>query len=388
MVKDTVLYERLNIKPTATENEIKKSYRKLSLKYHPDKNKSEDSKEKFQEINQAYGVLSDNEKRKEYDMIGMDIFNNNNKVNFDGFDIFNSFFRFNQNEAKDNCTASLNVTLKQIYQKSKVKVVFQKKIYCKKCNGYGTKNGKNPICNICNGQGRVTQLRQMGPMIQQVVFPCNECRGKGKVEIKDKCNECNGLGYSLKEDNYKFKLTHDMKDKSTITISEEGHNFKDYTSDLIIILSVEKNDIFERENNNIIMTKEIPFYQSVFGFKDILNYLDDKKYFIYYDNKINNDTVLEVKNKGFNDGVLKIKFKVKQLDFTKYTEKELEILKKLLCKNDLEFLHVENGIKLDKNKYENLELKKNLYNYDNSNDFNESNEREEYFNHREQCAHQ
>jgi DnaJ-class molecular chaperone len=392
MTKDTVLYDRLNIKPDSSENEIKKSYRKLSLKYHPDKNKSEDSKEKFQKISEAYNILKDVEKRKEYDMIGMDIFTNN-KVNFDGFDIFNSFFKFNNEstEAKDNCNASLNVTLKQIYQKNKVKVVFQKKIYCKKCNGFGTKNGKNPICGICNGQGRVTQLRQMGPMIQQVVFPCNDCKGKGKEEIKDKCNECNGLGYNLKEENYKFKLTHDMKDKSTITISGEGHNFKDYTSDLIIILSVEKNDIYERENNNIIMTKEIPFYQSVFGFKDILNYLDDKKYLIYYDNKISNDTVLELKNKGFNDGVLKIKFIIKQLDFTKYTEKELEILKKLLCKNDLEFLHVENGIKLDRNKYENLELKKNLYNYDESDKSdksNESNEREEYFNHREQCAHQ
>ena len=205
MTKDTVLYDRLNIKPDSSENEIKKSYRKLSLKYHPDKNKSEDSKEKFQEICEAYTILKDAEKRKEYDTIGMDIFNN--KVNFNGFDIFNSFFKFNKEDTKEknNCISSHTVNIKQIYQKNKVKVMFQKKIYCKKCNGYGTENGKNPICNTCEGQGRVTQLRQIGPMIQQVVFPCNQCNGKGNEIIKDKCVKCNGFGYNTQEDYYKFK---------------------------------------------------------------------------------------------------------------------------------------------------------------------------------------
>ena len=164
MVKDNSLYDKLELTPTATENDIKKAYARLSKKWHPDKNPNniEEATRKFQEINEAKEILLNPEKRTQHDMgsnNNQDVSNFFNEVMKQHFS-FNTNFSFNFNnqnnneqpEVLENIIANLNVTLEQIYNQDEISFSYKYKHYCSKCNGYGTDNGSPPCCNKCNGK--------------------------------------------------------------------------------------------------------------------------------------------------------------------------------------------------------------------------------------------
>lgn len=386
MVKDTTLYDRLGVNPTSSDNEIKKGYRKMSMKFHPDKNKDPSATTKFQEISEAYNILTDQKKRDEYDIIGMDILKQQDMGDFDPSDIFNNFFggmggfpfpggvggfpfpgdvNMNNNH-QDPCVSEFTVSLKDLYCKKEIKVEFKRKEYCKKCNGYGTKDGTNPKCKKCDGRGKTMQVIQRGNMIQQCIIPCTICNGTGSFLQKSNCCTQCDKGINIKEAKIDLPLNHNMYNNCKVTIKNEGNKFREYTSDLILILNLEENIDFKKENDNIHHTIYIPFYQSIFGLSYILKYLDEKQYYINYNKFINNNDILEIKGKGFNNGSLLITIKVKPLNVKKYSVQELEILKKLLSKNNLEDLHLENGIKQEKSNYQIIKPKKMIINYEDS----------------------
>ena len=211
MVKDSELYDRLGVSPSSNENEIKKAYRKLSVKYHPDKkpDDKENATKKFQQISEAYSVLSDSEKRQQYDQFCMDALKEGGGPSMNPEDLFSQFFGGSspfgggspfgfsfgekKEKRKEDVIVKLSVTLKQIYCEENVEVKYTQKVYCKDSDGTGSKTKKKDKCPHCNGTGKKVQIVRMGPMIQQMVSECEHCHGTGEyVSPENKCPSCTG----------------------------------------------------------------------------------------------------------------------------------------------------------------------------------------------------
>uniref|UniRef100_A0A8C5V4L9 Uncharacterized protein n=1 Tax=Microcebus murinus TaxID=30608 RepID=A0A8C5V4L9_MICMU len=199
MVKETEYYDILGVKPSASREEIKKAYRKLALKYHPDKKPGEG--EKFKLTSQAYEVLSDPKKRDVYDQGGEQAIKEGDSggPSFSSpMDIFDMFFGGGGRTARErrgkNVVHQLSVTLEDLYNGASKKLALQKNVICEKCEGIGGKKGSMEKCPLCKGQGMLTRTQQTGPgAVRQVQTVCVECRGQGeRVNPKGRCGCCRG----------------------------------------------------------------------------------------------------------------------------------------------------------------------------------------------------
>lgn len=189
MVKDTKFYDLLGVNPKATPEELKKAYRKLALKYHPDKNPTEG--DRFKAISQAYDVLSDAKKRELYDRGGEEAIKEGGTGGGMGgrnpMDIFDMFFggggRSRQRgpaKGKD-VIHQLSVTLEDLYNGSTRKLALQKNVICPKCEGHGGKKGAVESCTPCRGTGMQIRIQQLAPgMVQQIQSVCHDCQGQGE----------------------------------------------------------------------------------------------------------------------------------------------------------------------------------------------------------------
>ena len=366
MVRDTKLYDELGVSPSANEDEIKKAYRKMSIKWHPDKNpdNKEEATKNFQNISEAYSILSDREKRQNYDQFGMDFVNNQNDGGVDPSDIFSQFFGngsspfgFNFNHGgqrqkpQEDIQLKLNVTLEQIYNEETVEINYSQKIYCKTCNGTGNKNKNKSKCTSCNGKGKKIQIIRMGPMIQQIVQDCNVCGGTGEYNsIEDSCNDCKGKGFTVKSKTIKLPLRNGLDTGNKIQMEKKGHYFVDKKTDLIIIINVKENNNFKRDGSNLITQVDLELYQSLFGFDKVIKHLDGTLLHISSSSKVEDGTTKKISGKGMPDlrtksyGDMYIKFNVKYPDISKLSIKEIETVKDILSKNSNE-IELENKIK-------------------------------------------
>uniref|UniRef100_A0A671DXI5 DnaJ heat shock protein family (Hsp40) member A1 n=1 Tax=Rhinolophus ferrumequinum TaxID=59479 RepID=A0A671DXI5_RHIFE len=185
MVKETTYYDVLGVRPNATQEELKKAYRKLTLKYHPDKNSNEG--EKFKQISQAYEVLSDAIKEGG---AGGGLGS--------ATDIFDMFFggggRVQRERIGKNIVHQLSVTLEDLHNGATRKLALQKNVICDKCEGQGGKKGAEECCPNCRGTGMQIRIHQIGSgMVQQIQYVCMERQGHGEgISLKDGCKSCNG----------------------------------------------------------------------------------------------------------------------------------------------------------------------------------------------------
>jgi DnaJ family protein A protein 2 len=367
MTKDTVLYDLLEVKPDASEAEIKKSYNKLSKLNHPDKHTDPEAKEKatkkFQEINKAKEVLLEKEKRNLYDQIGMDMFKaeaqgaqHNPFGGMGGFPFdmggmgmpgfpFGMGGMPSQNKQPEDIVEPINVTLEQIYNEQSVDFSYKQKNYCNKCDGEGSKDSKSSKCASCNGQGVKVQVIKMGNMIQQSVGECNNCRGKGKViDDSNKCDCCSGKGYLVKDKTIQIPLKAGLMHGYKMNLESKGHQMKNNKTNLIIVINEEPNKTYRRNEDDLFVDVELKLYQALFGFDKTITHLDGRKLHISCSGKTDFNMFRKINGEGMRNlkntkGDLYIKFNIILPNFTSLpadTKTQLKTLLQSFDKNEVQ----------------------------------------------------
>jgi DnaJ family protein A protein 2 len=317
MVKDTTLYDNLELGPDASDIEIKKSYNRLSKLWHPDKHsqasekEQEEAKVKFQTINQAKEILMDKEKREAYDQIGMDFLKggmeaDDNSQFGDFGNMFGQGFPFGgmpgmrqpQREQED-IIQEFNVTLEQLYNDTSVDFSYKYKHYCTKCDGEGTQNCKKSKCMQCDGQGKKISVVKRGQMIQQMIIPCNFCRGSGiYIDDSNKCVLCEGDRFIIKDKTISIPLKSGLAHGNKISLEGKGHQFKNMKTDIILIINVSEHGIFKRLGDDLFIDIELKLYQALFGFDKIINHLDGRKLHISCSSKTEFNSTRKIIGEG------------------------------------------------------------------------------------------
>lgn len=277
------LYKILGVSENATEKEIIKSYRKLAMKWHPDRNNTKEAENKFKEISEAYSILSDKDKRKKYDSFGMDGMKQGMNMP-DPSDLFSMFF--NQHRAQERQKdvpqqiKKLNFTLKELYFGCIKEFEINIKKKCKACNG----KGSNFIitCNACNGKGVKVTFRRMGPMVQQIHQPCLSCDGKGKYPDKSKlCSNCSGEGLINNMKKFKININPGLKNEHYEVLKHMGSEDKDgVKAHLVIVVNELEDKNFKRDNNDLIYKKEILLGNSLIGAEWELDFINGENIYI------------------------------------------------------------------------------------------------------------
>jgi len=300
MVKETKLYDILGVPADADENQLKKAYRKLAMKFHPDKNQGNpEAQEKFKEISEAYGILSEPEKRQLYDTHGEQGLKEGGGRGHgfgggDPFDIFNMFFgggggprggRRGPQKGKD-VVHQLGVTLENLYNGCTKKLSLQKKVLCNSgCNGTGVQaefaDRRDAIqtCSTCKGQGMVIKTRQIGPgMMQQMQSVCHKCHGEGKsMNPKYTCKACNGNKTTKERKILEIHVEKGMEEGHKIMFRGEGDQEPDIEpGDVVIILIEKKHEVFERKAQNLLMEMDIDLVEALCGFRRCVQTLDQE----------------------------------------------------------------------------------------------------------------
>ncbi|HHV45683.1 MAG TPA: molecular chaperone DnaJ [Tissierellia bacterium] len=277
-------YEILNVSRDASQDEIKASFRKLAKKYHPDLNPNDkEAEKKFKEINEAYEVLGDPEKRKRYDMFGESGVNGQGGFNSDFtgfgdifddiFDIFGGFGRATSGTRKQGPVrgADLRYDLELDFNEAvfgvEKEIQVRKSETCSNCQGSGVKPGSSKeTCSKCHGTGEVRYAHQtaFGQFVR--VATCDACNGTGEI-IKEKCPVCKGSGKEVKRKKIKVKIPAGVNNGSIISVRGEGEAGIRGGSpgDLYVYITVKEHEIFKRKGNNIYFTVPISFVDAALG---------------------------------------------------------------------------------------------------------------------------
>ncbi|XP_043933768.1 dnaJ homolog subfamily A member 4 isoform X2 [Protopterus annectens] len=284
MVKERGYYDILGVEPTASPDEIKKAYRKLALKYHPDKNPNEG--ERFKLISQAYEVLSDEKKRDLYDKGGEQAIKEGG-LGSGGFsspmDIFDMFFggggRMNRERKGKNVVHQMSVSLEDLYNGATRKLALQKNVICEKCEGHGGKKGAVENCPTCKGRGIQVHVQQLGPgMVQQIQTMCSDCHGQGeRINPKYRCRNCNGNKTVREKKIIEVHIDKGMKDGQKITFHGEGDQEPGLEpGDVIIVLDQKDHDTFQRRGDDLMTKMDIQLVEALCGFRRTLQTLDKR----------------------------------------------------------------------------------------------------------------
>ncbi|MBW3023229.1 molecular chaperone DnaJ [Candidatus Woesearchaeota archaeon] len=277
MAKD--YYSILGVSKGANKDEIKRAYKTLAKKYHPDLNKEAGSEEKFKEVNEAYKVLSDDKLRQQYDNFGTaderfsgfqagaggfdfgDIFNSI----FEGFGGFGGFGGRRRGPRRgSDLSYELDIDLEEAASGTEKNISFDKYETCSHCKGLGGTNVEK--CETCHGSGYVQNTRRTPFGVFSTTTNCPKCKGEGVV-VNDKCKYCGGEGKVVKERKIKVKIPAGIETGTSIRISGEGEPGEKGAShgDLYVLIRVKKHKTFERKGDNILTTVPISFVQAVFG---------------------------------------------------------------------------------------------------------------------------
>jgi len=290
MVKETHLYDVLGVAPTASESELKSAYRKLALKFHPDKNP--EAGDKFKEISHAYEVLSDGNKREVYDRYGEAGLQGEGAggPGMSAEDLFAQFFGGGffggagaggrrQPKRCEDMQFALTVTLEDLFKGKTTKLQVTRNIICDKCEGKGGKDGAVRQCQGCEGRGIKVTLRQLGPMIQQVQQVCNECSGEGEViREKDRCKQCSGKKVVKDKTTLEVHIERGIQNGHKIRFSGEADQAPNMQpGDVIITITEKEHAIFKRQGLDLFCTVKIELLTALAGGSFTIAHLDGRQ---------------------------------------------------------------------------------------------------------------
>ncbi|XP_055332893.1 dnaJ homolog subfamily A member 1-like [Paramacrobiotus metropolitanus] len=350
MVRETGLYDELGVKSNVGDAELKKAYRKLALKYHPDKNP--EAGEKFKRIAYAYEVLSDPKKREIYDRGGEQALKEGG-VDAGSFhnpmDIFEMFFggggfgggRARERKGKD-VIHQIKVTLEDLYNGNTRRLALQKNVICKKCDGRGGKKGAVESCTGCKGSGMKVRIVQLAPgFVQQSQSVCGDCEGQGeRIKAEDRCPECMGKKVTRDRKILEVHIDKGMKDGQKIVFNGEGDQEpKLEPGDVIIVLDEQQHSTFVRKGHDLIMRMNIGLVEALCGFQKTIQTLDNRTLVItslpghvikYGDVKYIANEGMPIYRNPFEKGRLIVNFLVDFPDAKKMTPKMIAALEKCL----------------------------------------------------------
>lgn len=317
-------YEVLGVQKGASEDEIKKAYRSLAKKYHPDMNPGDKSAEvKFKEVNEAYAVLSDSDKRSKYDRFGHDAFDPTSggggyggfggfsSGDFDFGDIFSSFFgggggsssRANMPREGEDVATRVSVSFEEAAFGCKKEVNFARIENCPDCHGSGAEHeGDIETCPECRGSGRVTVRQQTMLGYMQTQRTCQRCSGRGKI-IKNPCKNCNGKGRIRINKKLEVNIPSGIDDRQNIILRGQGSAGTNGgpNGDLIIEVRVREDKIFEREGNNIFCEVPVSFAEATLGAEIDVPILGGGTEKFKIPDGTQSGTTFTLKNKGIPD---------------------------------------------------------------------------------------
>ena len=298
-------YEVLGVEKSASASEIKKAYYKLAKQYHPDVNPGDaEAEKKFKEINEAYAVLSDDDKKAKYDQYGHAAFENGGAgggygAGFEGFDfgdIFSSFFgggsgfgggfggggnRRNAPMRGEDIYARVTLTFEEAVRGCKKDVSFGRVQKCADCGGSGAKKGTTvETCRKCGGSGQMRVQQRTAFGVMQTMRTCDDCRGSGKI-IKEPCTNCRGTGYVKISKTLTVSIPAGIDNGQNISIAGQGNEGRNGgpAGDLIISVTVKPHAVFERNGSDIYCEVPINYWEAVLGDEIEIPTLDGKEKF-------------------------------------------------------------------------------------------------------------
>jgi molecular chaperone DnaJ len=282
-------YEILGVSKNASKDEIKDSYRKLAMQYHPDRNKAADAEDRFKEISEAYAVLSDDQKRQQYDTLGHSGFDQRytSEDIFRGADFdsifrdlgFGDFFRSifsggfggggfdERNSQGEHLVYELKITLEEAAKGTETEIIVPRTEKCEVCGGSGASIGTSPrTCPKCNGAGRVRNMRRSSFAMYVQVTPCATCKGKGML-IDSPCKSCRGTGLVKKRRKITVKIPEGIDEGYQLRLRGEGEMAPNggRPGDLFVLVHVAPHELFMREGDDLWYVLVISYPQAVLG---------------------------------------------------------------------------------------------------------------------------
>jgi molecular chaperone DnaJ len=317
-------YEILGVARNAGDDEIKKAYRKLAIKYHPDKNPNDKSSEdKFKEAAEAYEILSNPEKRQRYDQFGHAGVNgaggaggfSGGGMNMDDIfsqfgDIFGGAFGGFGGGSRGggrrvargtNLRVKVKLSIKDIANGVEKKIKVNKHVSCKTCSGSGARNGQFDTCKTCNGTGAITRVQQTILGAMQTQSTCGVCGGEGRV-VKDKCHTCHGDGIVREEEVISINIPAGVAEGMQLSMNGKGNAAPrgGINGDLLIVVEEEDHPELKREGNHLIYSLSIGFPDAAMGTTVEIPTIDAKAK-IKIDPGTQSGKVLRLKGKGLPD---------------------------------------------------------------------------------------
>ncbi len=334
-------YNILGVSKNAGKEEIKKAYKELAKKHHPDLHKGDKEKEaKFKEINEAYKILSDDKKRSNYDRFGTSDFSDQGyssdyqSQGFDFSDIFEGVFGRGFGERRnrgDDLLTQIEITLEEAFKGVEKNLTVKKQETCSDCNGSGAKSEADiKTCGSCQGSGYVRRVQRTPFGSFASTTPCSSCRGTGR-EIKNYCSKCDGKGKVLKTKTLKVKIPEGMQSGMRLRMDQEGEagDFGMAPGDLYVEIIIQEHDLFERKGDDVYLSIPISFVQAVLGSEIEVKTLDGKVK-LKIPEGTQSHTVFRLKGKGmphiraYGNGDQKVRVIVQVPE--KLTKKQREIL--------------------------------------------------------------
>ena len=314
-------YEVLGVSKNAGEDEIKKAYRKLAIKYHPDKNPDDKAAEdKFKEAAEAYEILSNAEKRQRFDQFGHAGVGGSAGGGFGGMnmddifsqfgDIFGGAFggfggggaqRGRRVNRGTNLRVKVKLALKDIANGVEKKIKVNKQVSCKTCTGSGAKNGNYDTCRQCNGSGVITRVQQTILGAMQTQSTCSACNGEGRI-IRDKCVTCHGDGVVREEEVISINIPAGVAEGMQLSMQGKGNAAPrgGINGDLLIVVEEEEHPELKREGNHVLYSLNVSFPDAALGIKVEIPTIEAKAK-IKIEPGTQSGKVLRLKGKGLPD---------------------------------------------------------------------------------------